>query len=297
MLHNSFLLFGGGDDKKDVSLGEYINGHADPMSPYIFGVHLPHFELPSVLSFLNNAVLNGKPVFQLTGTIVAMLISALILILFLAMIRRKDGSLSRIGHAIEALVIFVRDDIAIANIGDRLGRVFTPFLCTVFFFILIMNFFSLVPGSVASTANIMVTAALAVTVLIIIEVTSLKELGLKHYLLHLTAGTPVALWIILVPIEIVSKFAKPFALAMRLFANMTAGHIIIFALLGLIGTFGSYAVAGVSVPMALFVYCLECLVAFLQAFIFTLLTALFIGLATAHEEHHEDEEHALNEAH
>jgi F-type H+-transporting ATPase subunit a len=275
---------------EDVTLTQFISDHTSPMSSHIFGLHLPHFDLPASLAFLNNVTdASGAYVsFQVTANMVAMLLSAVVVLVFVALSRKKDGSLTKIGHSVESILLFVRDDIAIPNMGDRLGRALTPFLTTLFFFILVMNYFSLLPNSSTATANISVTACLAVIVFVLVEILSIKEIGFKHYIGHLTGGTPWALWPIMVPIEIVGKFSKPFALAIRLFANMTAGHIIIFALLGLIGSFGTLWISPISVGMALFVYVLECLVALLQAFIFTLLTALFIGLATAggHEEEH-----------
>lgn len=287
------MINSGNQSTQDVTLTQFIADHTDPMSAHIFGLHLPKFELPSYLSFLNNVVPNAEGMFtqfQVTGNMFAMIASALILILMVSFSRKKDGSLNRMGHAVESMLLFVRDDIAVPNIGERLGRALTPFLATLFFFILIMNYFSLLPNSSTPTSNISVTACLAIIVFLIVEFLSVKELGLKHYLMHLTGGTPWALWPIMIPIEVVGKFSKPFALAIRLFANMTAGHIIIFALLGLIGSLGTYGIAPVSIGMALFVYVLECLVALLQAFIFTLLAALFIGLATA--DGHHDEEHS-----
>lgn len=286
------MFFGGeGDGKKEQTIAEYIFEHNDPMSAHLFGMHLPHFKLPDYLSFLHNVKdATGNYVeLQITANMAVMFFSAIALMFLLTTsVRRKDGSLTRFGVAVEGMLLWLRNDIAIANLGDRLGRAFTPFLASVFFFIFFMNYFSLLPGSSTPTSNVMLTAALAISVMVVIEIQSLKELGLKHYLLHLTADTPPALWLIMVPIEIIGKFAKPFALAIRLFANMTAGHIIIYALLGLTGTLGLYLVAPLSVLMALFVYLIEILVSFLQAFIFTMLSALFIGLATTS---HHDESH------
>jgi F-type H+-transporting ATPase subunit a len=290
---------------KEMTLGEYISSHTDAMSSHLFGFHLPHFELPSWLSFLNNGIMMsdgkvtqlklfgespaGQEIFQLTAQMVIMLIAGL-MVLSWAKFSYKKGKLTRMGHALEALLLFVRDDLARPNMSERLARAVTPFLATLFFFILIMNYLSLVPGAATPTANISLTATLAVFSFLVTNFLSIKELGLKHYLAHLTGGTHWLMWIIMVPIEFISLFTKPFALAVRLFANMTAGHIIIYALLGLVSAIGTVLVSPVSVGMALFVNMLELLVAFLQAFIFTMLTALFIGLATTVE--HSDEEHA-----
>ena len=156
---------------------------------------------------------------------------------------------------------------------------------------LLLNYISLVPGSPTVTSNIAFTAVLAICVFVVTNIMSIKEWGLKSYLAHLTGGTHWAMWPIMIPIEVVGLFTKPFALAIRLFANMTAGHIIIYALLGLTATLGTYAIAPVSIGMSLFVYLIELLVCFLQAFIFTLLAALFIGLATESHDHHEEHAH------
>ena len=185
------------------------------MSAHLFKLHLPHFQLPDYLSFLHNVKdASGNYVeLQITGNLAAMFIcAALLIITTMFLMKRKDGSLTKIGVAIEGMLLWVRNDIAIPNLGERLGRVFTPFLASVFFFILFMNVFSLLPESSTATSNIMVTAALAICVLVIIEIQSFKELGLKHYLLHLTADTPWPLWFIMVPIEIIGKFAKPFCI-------------------------------------------------------------------------------------
>ncbi|NTU92405.1 MAG: F0F1 ATP synthase subunit A [Chlorobiaceae bacterium] len=199
-----------------------------------------------------------------------------------------------LANVIEALVDFIRTDVAKSNIGPGYEK-FVPFLVTVFFFILICNLLGLIPYGATATGNINVTLTLAVFTFVITQVAAFKAQGVKGYLQHLTAGTHWSLWIIMVPIEIIGQFTKPFALTIRLFANMTAGHIIIYSLIFIAFILKSYIVAmAVSVPFAIFIYLLELFVAFLQAFVFTMLSALFIGLATAHEHH--DEDHALEHA-
>jgi F-type H+-transporting ATPase subunit a len=196
-----------------------------------------------------------------------------------------------IANVFEALVDFIRTDVAKSNIGHGYEK-HLPFLLTVFFFILICNLLGLIPYGATATGNINVTLTLAIFTFFITQISAFKAHGVKGYLAHLTAGTHWSLWIIMVPIEIIGQFTKPFALTIRLFANMTAGHIIILSLIFISFILKSYIVAmAVSVPFAIFIYLLELFVAFLQAFVFTMLSALFIGLATAHEEEHDG--HAL----
>jgi F-type H+-transporting ATPase subunit a len=199
-----------------------------------------------------------------------------------------------LANVIEALVDFIRTDVARSNIGPGYEK-FVPFLVTVFFFILICNLLGLIPYGSTATGNINVTLTLAVFTFVITQAAAFKAQGVKGYLQHLTAGTHWSLWIIMIPIELIGQFTKPFALTIRLFANMTAGHIIIYSLIFISFILKSYIVAmAVSVPFAIFIYLLELFVAFLQAFVFTMLSALFIGLATAHEGH---DEHAVEGAH
>lgn len=202
---------------------------------------------------------------------------------------------SGIANVVEALVEFIRTDVAKTNIGHGYEK-HLPFLLTVFFFILVCNLLGLIPYGATATGNVNVTLTLATFTFLITQVSAFKAHGVKGYLAHLTAGTHWSLWIIMVPIEIIGQFTKPFALTIRLFANMTAGHIIILSLIFISFILKSYIVAmAVSVPFAIFIYMLELFVAFLQAFVFTMLSALFIGLASAHEGGHD--EHAAEAVH
>ncbi|MFZ4523989.1 MAG: F0F1 ATP synthase subunit A [Chlorobium sp.] len=192
-------------------------------------------------------------------------------------------------NAMEALVEFIRTDVAKANIGKGYETYLT-YLLTVFFFILLCNLMGLVPYGATATGNINVTLTLATFTFFLTQMAALKAHGIKGYLAHLTGGTHPALWIIMIPIEFIGLFTKPVALTIRLFANMTAGHIVILSLIFISFILKSYIVAVVmSVPFSIFIYLLELFVAFLQAFIFTMLSALFIGLASAHEGHEEHE--------
>jgi len=189
-----------------------------------------------------------------------------------------------LANLIEVVVDFVRIEIAKANIGDGYER-FLPYLLTVFFFILTCNLLGLVPYAATATSNISVTFTLALFTFLIVQFTMFKEHGLKGWLAHLTGGTPVLLWPIMIPVEFLSMFIKPFALMVRLFANMTAGHVVIVTLIGLIFVFKSWLVVPAAVAITLAMYGLELFVAFMQAYIFTMLSSLFIGMAAAHEEH------------
>jgi F-type H+-transporting ATPase subunit a len=189
-------------------------------------------------------------------------------------------------NLIELIIVFLRDEVILPNMGPG-GLKYMPYLLTTFFYILIMNLAGLVPYGATATGNIMVTAGLAIIAFFMIQISAIKAQGLKHYLAHLTGGAPWFLWLIMIPIEILGLFTKPFALCMRLFANMTGGHIVILSLFGLIFMFRSFAVAPVPVLFVVGIYMLELFVAFLQAYVFTMLTSLFMGLGMVVEEHKE----------
>jgi F-type H+-transporting ATPase subunit a len=202
----------------------------------------------------------------------------------------------------EMLVLFVRDELAIKNIGKEEGPRYTPYLLTAFFFILFMNLLGLFPWMASATGNIAVTCGLALCTFVITQIAGIRAAGFGGYLAHLTGGVAWWLWPIMVPVEILGLFTKPFALTIRLFANMLAGHIVIFFLLGLIFMLGNPAVALVSVPFAMGIYLLELFVAFVQAYVFTMLSALFIGMSVAmghhgHGEHAHADEHGKEPGH
>jgi F-type H+-transporting ATPase subunit a len=241
---------------------------------------------------MNEAVLD----FSITKNVTQMFISAIILFLLFTSIARAYKR-----HGVttppkgkqsffEPLILFVRDDIAKENIGRNSDR-FVPYLLTVFFLILINNVFGLIPMGANLTGNIAFTLVLSVFTLIITNINGNKNYWSHIFLPH----APKAIWPILIPIEIVGILTKPFALMIRLFANITAGHIIVISLIGLIFVFKTLLISPVAVAFALFIDVLECLVAFLQAYIFTMLTALFIGSAVA--DHHEEEHHPAQADH
>jgi F-type H+-transporting ATPase subunit a len=191
-----------------------------------------------------------------------------------------------LGNMIEILVVFVRDEIVLPTMGEG-GSRYLPYLLTTFFFILIMNLLGLIPYGASATGNISVTAGLAAIAFIMIQVAAIRAQGFGRYLAHLTGGVPLLLSPLMVVIEIVGLFTKPFALCIRLFANMTGGHLVLVSILGLIFLFKSLMIGGVTVAFLVALNFLELLVAFIQAYIFTMLTAIFMGLGVqaGHGEH------------
>ncbi|NMO21643.1 F0F1 ATP synthase subunit A [Pyxidicoccus fallax] len=197
----------------------------------------------------------------------------------------------------EMLVLFVRDELAIKNIGKEEGPRYVPYLLTAFFFILFMNLLGLFPWMATATGNLAVTCGLALCTFVVTQLAGIRAAGFGGYLAHLTGGVHPLLWPIMIPVEFLGLFTKPFALTVRLFANMLAGHIVIFFLLGLIFILQHPAVAAVSVPFAFGIYLLELFVAFVQAYVFTMLSALFIGMGVAmgHHGHGDDHGHGHKE--
>ena len=223
---------------------------------------------------------------SITKNVASMLISVFLLFFIMGrvsrMYKKPNSAPTGLQSFIEPLVLFVRDDIIKDNIGSKHEK-FSPLLLTFFFFILINNLMGLLPGAANVTGNIAVTFVLSLITFLVTTI-----FGNKNYWGHIfkPPGVPLALMPIMVPIEIIGMFTKPFALMIRLFANISAGHIIILSLISLIfiaqsamGTGGAWGVAPVSALFVLFIYCIEVLVAFLQAYIFTLLSSVFIGLA------------------
>ena len=229
-------------------------------------------------------VANAKPWdISITKNVASLLVSVvIILVLFIGAARSyaKNGAAAPRGLAgfVEPLVVFVRDDIAKNNIGPHYKK-FVPLLLTIFFFIWVNNLMGLVPffpGGANVTGNIAVTMVLAFVAFVVTNVN-----GNRHYWKHILwmPGLPVAVKPLLAIVEIIGIFTKPFSLMIRLFANITAGHIIVLSLVSLVFIFETVWVSPVSVLLTLFISVLELLVAALQAYIFTLLTALYLGAA------------------
>ena len=228
---------------------------------------------------------------SITKHVVFLWVAALFVIVLMvaaAKKNRKSKIPTGLGGVVEIFVTFIRDEIALPNMGT-VGLKYLPYLLTTFFFILTMNLSGIIPYGSTATGNISVTAGLAAIAFLMIQFSAIRSQGFGHYLAHFTGGVHWALWPIMIPIEVLGIFTKVFALCMRLFANMTGGHIVILSFIGLIFLFKSYYIAPASVGFALFVYLLELFVAFLQAYVFTMLTALFMGLGiqTEHQEHAE----------
>jgi F-type H+-transporting ATPase subunit a len=224
-----------------------------------------------------------------TKHVVFMLLSAVLVLLTLgagaraAKRSRLEGRPPRGGFAngVEAVVLYLRNEVVLPNVGHH-GDRYVPFILTLFFFILFANLLGLVPYGSTATGNIAVTATLAIITFVMIEIAGIRALGKKYIgtIIYWPHDMPLAMripmTIIMTPVEIIGKFTKPFALTIRLFANMTAGHVIVLALIGLIFTFGIY-VFWAPFAMAIGIMILELFIAFLQAFVFALLASVFIG--------------------
>ena len=224
-----------------------------------------------------------------TKHVVMMLVASVLLCIVLigaarAHVRHTtaDGKPKGFATGIEAMVLYIRQEVAIPNLGHH-GEKYVPFILSLFFFILFANLLGLIPYGSTATGNISVTATLAIITFIVVELAGIRAQGLGYLntIFYWNKDLPLAMripmFILLTPIEFIGKLTKPFALTIRLFANMTAGHIVVLALIGLIFTFKSYVIGLAPVGMAVAIMMLELFVAFLQAFIFALLASVFIG--------------------
>ncbi len=264
----------------EESLGDFLTHHISNSNHWQPLPFLPMFNLPTGWKIFGIDI-------SITQHVLMMLIAATLLILaFASASRRKNGApVSRLGHALEALVIYVRDEVVEPNLGKKETPKWMPFFLTLFFFFLTLNLISLVPGFSAATGNINFTAAMAVMIFIVYNMAGILHNGPVHYVANIfPKGVPWPIMLIIIPIELMGLITKAFALCIRLFANMTAGHILLLSLTGLIIVFKTVWVAFGFLPMTLFIYTIEILVAFLQAYIFTLLSALFVGMAI-HQDH------------
>jgi F-type H+-transporting ATPase subunit a len=231
---------------------------------------------------------NEKPLdFSITKNVT--LIFMVFVILFfmfkrMAQSYKKNNNLPMgIGRILEPIVLYVRDEIAIPNIGEKHYKKYMSYLLTVFFFVWIVNLFGLTPIGMNVTNNIAVTLCLALITYIITTFS-----GNKNYWKHIfwMPGVPVPMKIILAPIELLGTFIKPFALMIRLYANITAGHIVLMSIIGMMFIFNNWIGSSLSFVLAFVLAILELLVAVLQAYIFTVLSALYFGMAV--EEHHDE---------
>jgi F-type H+-transporting ATPase subunit a len=207
-----------------------------------------------------------------------LIIAACVVFLLFGVLYKKQSSRapSGITNMLEILVLFVRDEICINYMGEKDGRKLAPFFLNFFFLVLVMNLMGLIPIFSTATANINVTLGLSLITLTMMIIGGFVKHGpVGFFHLFLPPGVPKPIYVILFPIEIMGLFIKPFALTMRLFANMLGGHIVIFSLLGLIISFGWAGLPALG--LALFIFFLELLVAFIQAYVFTMLSAMFVG--------------------
>ncbi len=271
----------GGHEAKEENVGEFIIHHVQNSTEWnIFGYHLqlPQFEPVTILGMQID--------FSITNHVVMIWIAALFLLLSFGLSFRKKPLVPKgFASLLEMLVLFIRDEIAIPNLGEKDGRKFTPLIGTFFFFVLTCNLMGLIPLFTTPTGNINITAALALITLGAGQVFGIQRNGLiTHFKSLVPSGVPVALVPLMFVIELMGLLAKHFALLMRLFANMVAGHIVIFAFLALVFILKSVFVAPFSIGFAIFVNFLEILVAFIQAYVFTMLSTLFIGMSV-HPDH------------
>ena len=278
--------------QEPLDIGEVVLHHtadAWTVDLYPLGtIHLPRW--PDI--HIGGLTVNLSP----TKHVVYMLIAAAIVFIVMRIAarglerRRQDGKApGGFAGAVEAVVLFVRNEIAIANIGHD-GAKFAPFILALFFFILVANVIGLLPWGATPTGNLAVTAALALLSFVVIEVSGFIKLGPKGYFHTIFPSVPglsgagaIALSVFMAPIEIIGKLVKPFALAVRLFGNMTAGHFVILSLFGIIFMFGSipiwnWGISALTIALVTGIMLLELVVAILQAYVFALLTSVFIGL-------------------
>jgi F-type H+-transporting ATPase subunit a len=277
---------------QEVDIGEIVLHHtADAYSIDFYPLgRIAWHKWPDI--YLGSFPINLTP----TKHVVFMVLAAVLVFLTmklagLALARQRAGQNAPRGFAaaMEGLVLFVRNEIAVANIGHD-GKKFAPLIMTLFFFILYSNLLGLIPYGSTPSGNLAVTGTLALLVFFVIEIAGFVKLGPKGYLRTVFPKMPgmsgvggAVMSIAMGPIEILGKLVKPIALAVRLFGNMTAGHFVILSLFGIVLLFGdlgvwSYGIAGATVVLVVGIMLLELFVAFLQAYVFALLSAVFIGL-------------------
>lgn len=241
---------------------------------------------------------NAKPLdFSITKSVVMIFITGLLMFWLFSSLAKSYGKANGIpkgaGRFFEPIVLYIRDDIARPNIGEEKYRKYMPYLLTIFFFIWFLNIFGLTPLGVNVTGNIAVTVALALMTFLLTNFTGTKDYW-KHLFDPLGNTMPwyakIPLYIILVPIELLGLIIKPFSLLIRLYANMQAGHIVLMSLIGLMFIFKSWLGSPMSFGLAFAISLIEVLVALLQAYIFTMLSALYFGFASETHEHAEEHE-------
>lgn len=259
------------------------------LPPFFKEIHLPKYE--ALRFHVGGLEIDLSP----TKHVYFLLIGATLLILVMTLAARSQVRAAQAGqapkgapNAIEAMILYIRNEVILPNVGHH-GEGFVPYLLTVFFFILTLNLLGLVPYGSTATGNISVTATLAFITFITVEIAGIRANGWGYLstIFYWNNDLPVVMrplmFLIISPVELLGKFTKPFALAIRLFANMTAGHIVLLAMMGLFFSFG-LPIGVAPLGMAVAIMFLELFVALLQAFVFTLLSSVFIGLIR--EAHH-----------
>ena len=238
---------------------------------------------------------NVQPLdFSVTKSVVMIILTGLMMLLLFGGLARSysknDGIAKGAGRFFEPIILYIRDDIAIATIGEKRYKKYMPFLLTIFFFIWFLNMFGLTPLGINVTGNIAITTALAILTFLLTNFTGTSDYW-KHLFDPLGDSMPwiakIPLYLILVPIELLGLFIKPFSLLIRLYANMQAGHIVIMSLIGLMFIFKNWVGSTLSFGLAFAISIIEILVALLQAYIFTMLSALYFGFASEEHEHAE----------
>lgn len=257
---------------------EQAAGHAEEAAgaDFILSHLLAHrvIQLPTVL---------GVDL-SINNHIIAMFVTAVILVVIVRSSMRKKALVPHgIGNAVESVVEYLMREVIRPNLGHD-ARTYAPYLLTAFFFILVCNLLGLVPFGNTATGNISVTATLAILTLLVGQIAGIRKHGVFKFYKHMIpSGLPLFIIPILLPVEIMSLFAKHFALAIRLFANMIGGHITILAIMSTIFIFHNWFVSPLPLLLVIFCSILEVLIAFLQAYVFTTLSAVFIGTSLAQE--------------
>ena len=232
-------------------------------------------------------ITNKRPIdFSITKNVVVIIFTALFMLwLFTSLARsykKNNGIASGFARLFEPVVLYVRDDIARPNIGEKHYKKYMSFLLTIFFFVLFLNLFGLTPIGINVTGNIAITFSLALLTFVITNITANK-----NYWMHIfwMPGVPTLMKIVLAPIEVLGLFIKPLTLMIRLYANMQGGHIVIMSIIGLMFIFSNWLGSSLSFVLAFFLMIIEVFVALLQAYIFTILSALYFGFANEEHEH------------
>ena len=252
-------------DLSAVLLGHVLNSDEWNIVPGLGGLHLPYGISLHLLMVWLAAVLVGG--------------------LFVWAFRRPNVKARGLANALEVLVVFVRDDVVFPVMGEKRGEKWLPFFTTLFVFLLAVNYLGMIPLFRTATGNINVTTALAVLILLIMFGAGIARLGALHFMGNMyPSGAPAPVGVFVLFLEFAGLFVKALVLSLRLFANMIAGHLAVLSLLAMIFVLSPWF-CSVSLPLAVFIYGLEILVALIQALVFTLLSCIFISMAsTSHEE-------------